>query len=113
MYHDCVHPPAAAWFYSYSVLTGYEILSQLDPSVVPFQKKLNQYPAINEPVDPSKIDLQLAVLYGILETGKNIIPSGDLLEEKEDLLLKEFGKKKVKKAIIDSSVSFAKRISKQ
>src|SRR6185369_4313880 len=46
-------------------------------------------------------------------TGKNIIPSGYLLEEKENLLIKEFEKKKIKKTIIDSSVSFAKQISKQ
>jgi len=113
MYHDVVNPPAAARFYAYSVLTGYEIFWQLDPSIAPFQKKLNQYPLINGSVDPSKIDLQLSVLYGILETGKNIIPSGYLLEEKENLLIKEFEKKKIKKEIIDSSVSFAKKISKQ
>ena len=113
MYHDVVNPPAAARFYSYSVLTGYEILSRLEPSMATFQQKLNQYPSINEPVDPSKIDLQFAVLYGILETGKNIIPSGYLLEEKQQLLRKEFEKKKIKKEIIDSSVSFASRISKQ
>jgi hypothetical protein len=113
MYHDVVNPPAAARFYSYSVLTGYEILSRLDPSTPPFQQKLNQYPSINEPFDLSKIDLQLAVLYGILETGKNIIPSGYLLEEKQQLLRKEFERRKIKKEIIDSSVSFASRISKQ
>ncbi len=113
MYHDVVNPPAAARFYSYSVLTGYEILSQLDSSVPHFQQKLNQYPVINERPDAGKINLQLAVLYGILETGKNIIPSGYLLEEKEQQLKNEFAKKKIKKIIIDSSVAFAQRISKQ
>jgi hypothetical protein len=113
MYHDVVNPPAAARFYSYSVLTGYAILSQLDPSAPLFQQKLNEYPAINESADPSEIDLQFAALYGILETGKNIIPSGYLLEEKQEQLQKEFEKKKIKKTVIDSSISFAKRISKQ
>jgi hypothetical protein len=40
MYHDVVNPPAAARFYAYSVLTGYEILSQLDTSVISFKKKI-------------------------------------------------------------------------
>ncbi|HEV8284366.1 MAG TPA: vanadium-dependent haloperoxidase [Chitinophagaceae bacterium] len=111
MYHDVVNPPAAARFYAYSILTGYEILSQLDPSVKRFQKGLNQYRSISISVDPLKLDKQLAVMYGILETGRNIIPSGYLLEEKEKLLLNEYKKKKIKKDALDSSVSFAKKIS--
>jgi hypothetical protein len=113
MYHDVVNPPAAARFYSYSILTGYEILSQLDPSAAKFQRRLNHYPSLNDAVDPSKIDLELAALYGILETGKNIIPSGYLLEEKQTQLQNGFIKKKISKAVIDSSISLAKRISKQ
>jgi len=111
MYHDVVNPPAAARFYAYSVLTGYEILSSLDASAKKLQKELTQYPSIDVTVKPSAVDKQLAVLYGILETGKNIIPSGYLLQDKEQLLMEQFKKRKIKKAIIDSSVSFAKRIS--
>ena len=73
MYHDVVNPPAAARFYSYSLLAGYEILSQLDPSASAFQSGLNQYHVAHIPVDPSVINRELAVLYGILETGRNII----------------------------------------
>lgn len=113
MYHDVVNPPAAARFYSYSLLTGYEILSQLGLSPDHFQKKLNQYPVIDDPADLSVINSELAVLFGILETGKNIIPSGYLLEEEERLLRKVFEKKKIKKAIIDSSIAFAQRVSKR
>jgi len=112
MYHDVINPPAAARFYSYSVLTGYEILSQFDPSIPRFQQKLNQYPVINDK-PAANIDWQLAALYGILETGKNIIPSGYLLEEREQQLKNEFVKKKIKQSVIDSSVAFARRISKQ
>jgi hypothetical protein len=111
MYHDVVNPPAAARFYAYSVLTGYEILSRVDTSVTQLQKQLNLYPSVNVPVGASKLDKELAVMYGILETGKNIIPSGYLLQEKEQLLLNEFKKKKIKKVVLDSSVSFAKKIS--
>ena len=113
MYHDVVNPPAAARFYSYSLLAGYEILSQLDPSVSHFQAGLNKYPVVHVAFDPLFINGELAVLYGILETGKNIIPSGYLLEEKEKLLRKEFEKKKIKKMIIDSSIAFAQEVSKQ
>jgi hypothetical protein len=110
MYHDVVNPPAAARFYSYSLLTGYEILCQLDPLSPRFQKSLRQYPA-DLSLPHSTVNKELAVLFGILETGRNIIPSGFLLEEKQNALVKEFAKKHFAKAIIDSSVAFAQRVS--
>ena len=48
MYHDVVNPPAAARFYAYSLLEGYEILSQLDKNEGAIQKANNQNPAIQE-----------------------------------------------------------------
>jgi PAP2 superfamily len=109
MYHDVVNPPAAARFYAYSVLAGYEILSQLERNMPLFQKSFKNYPLINVSFNSSKINKELSALYGILETGRNIIPSGYLLEEKQDQLLQAFSN--LSKEEIDSSVSFAKRIS--
>src|SRR6476620_6524020 len=83
MYHDVVNPPAAARFYAYAMLTGYEILSQLDTSLYPFQEKFKDY-HVEKMRASSFIDKELAVLFGILETGKNIIPSGYLLKEKQE-----------------------------
>ena len=111
MYHDVVNPPAAARFYAYSLLTGYEILSQLDSLVISFQKKFKSYTRIE--IKPSSlVNKELAVLYGILETGKNIIPSGFLLEEKQQQLLSAFQHNGLTAPVIDSSVSFAKTVSK-
>ena len=109
MYHDVVNPPAAARFYSYSLLTGYEILSQLDKQMLSFQRDLKKYPVINISSSPEKVNRELSVLYGILETGKNIIPSGYLLEEKQNELLRSFSN--LSKVEIDSSVAFAKKIA--
>lgn len=111
MYHDVVNPPAAARFYAYSLLAGYEILSQLDKNILLFQKNFKNYPVINTTFHADKINKELAVLYGILETGKGIIPSGYLLEEKQNDLLHSFSK--LSKQEIDSSVSFAKKIAQQ
>ena len=109
MYHDVVNPPAAARFYSYSLLTGYEILSRLDKNMLSFQRHLKNYPVIDISSSSVKVNKELCVLYGILETGKNIIPSGYLLEEKQSELLRSFSN--LSKAEIDSSVAFAKRIA--
>ena len=111
MYHDVVSPPAAARFYAYSILAGYEILSALDASTPYFQDKLNSYP-VNKNNNPHRqINKQLSCLYGILETGRNIIPSGYLLEEKQQELIRQFQKAGLSQSIIDSSVAFAKVVS--
>lgn len=111
MYHDVANPPAAARFYAYALLAGYETLSQLDDTVLQFQKKLNAYPAITVPFDRSKIDTPLAVLYSIIETGKAILPSGYLLEEKQQELLNAFAD--LSKEKVNASVSFAKTIAQK
>ena len=87
MYHDVVNPPAAARFYSYSLLTGYEILSQFDKEMLLFQRNFKDYPILEISTSPDNINRELSALYGILETGKNIIHSGYLLEEKQNELL--------------------------
>jgi hypothetical protein len=109
MYHDVASPPAAARFYSYSLLTGYEILCQLDKNMPHFQRRFKDYPLIEIRFSPVKINRELAVLYGILETGKNIMPSGYLLEEKQYELLQSF--QSLSKQETDSSIAFAKRVA--
>lgn len=108
MYHDVVNPPAAARFYSYCMLTAYEIQSQLDATLPAFQKKFKDYPLFDK---PGKINGPFAILYGLLETGKTILPSGYLLEENQQKLIDDF-KSTLSKQILDSSIVFAKRVSK-
>lgn len=111
MFHDVVNPPAAARFYSYSILTGYEILSNLDDSLNNFHKNIKDFPVVQLSYDRNKINRELATLYGILETGKNIIPSGYLLDEKQKILVNSFSH--LSKEVIDSSLAFAKLISQK
>ncbi|MGN6164672.1 MAG: hypothetical protein ACTHOF_09045 [Flavisolibacter sp.] len=111
MFHDVVNPPAAARFYSYAVLTGYEIISELDSTVPAFQKKLKAYPVFVPPSNQNKINKELAALYGILETGKNIIPSGYLLEEKQQDLLNDFSKLTTDE--VETTIAFAKTVSQK
>src|SRR5687768_13130542 len=111
MYHDVVNPPAAARFYSYSLLAGYEILCQLDNDLNCFQRRLKGFPAYQTSLNRSNVNRELASLYGILETGKNIIPSGYLLEEKQVALINSFSY--LSKQVIDSSVAFAKLVSQK
>jgi hypothetical protein len=108
MMHDVINPPAAARFYAYAMLTGYEIVSSYDNSYPRFQDDFNGYAHEH---GQTKISLPFTILYGILETGRNIIPSGYLLEDKQEMLYKEFLKKGTSKSLLDSSVKEAKKVS--
>jgi hypothetical protein len=111
MYHDVVNPPAAARFYSYCMLTGYEILWQFSKERPSFQKKFKDYPAFDLNANSNAVNVPFAILYGVLESGKNILPSGYLLEEEQQKLAAEY-KLKLNNAVLDSSISFARQISK-
>ena len=85
MYHDVINPPAAARFYAYSLLAGYDImrrLSDVDPLPLPLRTQV----AVKTR-KAGELYTEFAVFYGILETGKLILPSGYLLEEKQEALL--------------------------
>ena len=72
MMHDVVNPPAAARFHAYALLAGYEALCQLDTSAQPFQHRFKNYPTMGILKHQPNVQLELVVLYAILETGKNI-----------------------------------------
>jgi hypothetical protein len=111
MYHDVVNPPAAARFYSYCMLTAYEIQWQLDQKLPAFHKKFKGYPDIDIKADSNTVHPAFAILYGLLETGKNILPSGHLLEEDQQKLVEEY-KSKLNKDLLESSIKFAEQVSK-
>ena len=112
MYHDVVNPPAASRFYAYAMYAGYEILTQLEQTATGIRQKIKTPFTIKSPESPVSVDKKLAVLYGILETGKGIIPSGYLLEEKQEELVKSW-KQKLEPVIVDASIHFAKNIALQ
>jgi hypothetical protein len=90
LFHDVINPPAAARFYAYTILTGYELASMNNKEMPSFQRKFKEYPVVDFHAS-SDYDLSFAALYGMLETAKGILPSGMKLEEKQQLLLKEYG----------------------
>jgi hypothetical protein len=106
MYHDVINPPAAARFYAYSLLTGYDIMSRLS-HVDPLPLPLRTHVAIKTR-KPWELYTEFAVFYGILETGKLILPSGYLLEEKQEALLQCF-----KELLPAEDLQEAREIAKQ
>src|SRR5688500_63522 len=88
MVHDVTNPPLAARFFYYAFLSGYEIVSQNNPSVKSMQGTLNSYPSISKPAIKT-FDYQLAALLAIIETAGSIQPSGKQLESLEEKILRQ------------------------
>lgn len=50
MIHDVTNPPLAARFFSYALLSGYEVVAQNDSASISMKGILNDYPDIVKPV---------------------------------------------------------------
>lgn len=79
--HDVVNPPAAARFFTYSLLPAYDLVSAVDASATPPSVIFRHYTDYRPSIDKKQLDLGFAAVYTILETGRLLLPSGYLLEK--------------------------------
>src|SRR5204862_5662496 len=111
MVHDVTNPPLAARFFAYAFLSGYEIVSQNNPSVKDMIGLLNNYPSITKP-DIKNYDYHLAALLAVIETAKRIQPSGKQLENIKEKSLTQ-AENNLDKATIHGSVTYSTDITSQ
>src|SRR3569623_1716197 len=79
MIHDITNPPLAARFFSYTCLSGYEIVSENDKAEKSMHGILNEYPDIKKPSDVNGYNYQLSALIAMMETAGKLQPSGNLM----------------------------------
>jgi hypothetical protein len=111
MMHDVVNPPAASRFYSYAVLSAYEIVSQNNATAQPLSTLLKSYTPVKITEDKKLYNYRIAAVYAVLETGKRMLPSGFMLQEQEDAYLKTLSKSKIAAGIIKASVAVANLVA--
>jgi len=111
MLHDVTNPPLAARFFSYAMLSGYEIISQHDKDYPSMVGKLNEYPRINIPDSISGYDYELAALLAVVETASRMQPSGKRLEDYRKVLLDSCRYYGHSQETLESSTVLAKYIS--
>jgi len=112
MIHDVISPPVAGRYYSYIMLGAYEIVSQNDSKVPLPSSFIKRFP-VNLKSDLAGYDYKIASIYCILETGKNMLPSGYMLQEDEDTYLALLRKNKISEIVITQSIELAKQVSAQ
>ena len=111
MMHDVVNPPAASRFYSYAILSAYEIVSQNDATAQQLSALLKNYTPVKITENKSNYNYRIAAVYAVLETGKRMLPSGFMLQEQEDAYLKMLRKNKVAAGTINASVAVANLVA--
>lgn len=113
MLHDVAAPVAASRFYAYSLLAAYEATHFATGRLPNLNKKLNVNPEITPPAVPKNFNLSLASNYAMLQVGRNIMPSGPMLEGKQKNLIDYFKKKKkLTDADIRENVRYAEEIAR-
>lgn len=113
MIHDVTNPPLASRFFAYTCLAGYEVVSRDNKQVKSLRGKLNDYPVIDVPKQISGYSNELSTVLAMYETAAKLQPSGSLMLKKEELFVDSCRRIGFSDAIIDSSKSYAKLISKK
>jgi hypothetical protein len=114
MLHDVVAPPVAARFYAYAMLGAYQVAHYGTGKLPSINEKLKVNPEIKGIPAPKNFNLSFSTNYVILHVGRQIMPSGYLLDEKKKKLITYFRKKKkISEADLNEQIKFAEEIGNQ
>ena len=93
MIHDVVDPPLASRYYSYCTLGADAIVSKFNKEIPDPSTYIKSFPTITIKEDKNSYNYQFAALYCIYETGKTLLPSGYMLEERQSKYINELKKR--------------------
>ncbi len=114
MLHDVANPPAASRFYAYSLLGAYETTLPGSGHLANLNRQFKVDPGIQPLPLPRNFNLSFCSNYAMLEVGRQLMPSGLLLKEKQKNLVDYFRKsKKLSEHSLAEHVLYAEAIAKQ
>ncbi|MGZ5246057.1 MAG: vanadium-dependent haloperoxidase [Flavitalea sp.] len=113
MVHDITNPPLAARFFSYSLLSGYEIISKHDSTMPSMKGKVNEYPDIKHSLPTEAYDFRLSALLAMMETSKKMQPSGSRMADWQKRFVDSCLKEGIEEEVMNASLVYAQSISKQ
>jgi hypothetical protein len=113
MLHDVTSPPLAARFFAYACLSGYEILSQNDSSLIGMHGVLNDYPDLKKPDTIKASAYRLAALLAVMETASKMQPSGFLMGRYQKRFLDSIAATGVEEETIADALAYARYVSKK
>lgn len=114
MIHDVVNPPAAARYYNYVMMGAYNLVTLNNNEFVPVKSFVKSYDQDNNITIPAKnYDYKIAAIYCMLEIGKQMLPSGFMLQPDEDKYIALLKKNNISDEVIKQSIAAATEMSAQ
>jgi len=109
MVHDVISPPSASRFYAYSMLGAYSIVAAHNKTLPRPQHLVKGFTAdLRLDTVKAAYDYQIAAYYGMLETARRLLPSGENLAEEEASFLQGLAKRGVPAGVLSQSVQVGK-----
>ncbi len=112
MLHDVASPPVASRYFAYALLAGYETAARYQPKLSSLHDVLPGMPMILSFTPADSVFYPFASLWAILETGRQMMPSGYMLAEKQTALEQAFREKGLPDALIAHSRAAAGDIAR-
>jgi hypothetical protein len=106
--HDIFSPPVASRIYFYAHASAYEIFIQEHDTYKSLRGQIAHFPAI--PLPTEKISYPLAGVYAMLETGKNLTFSEQMMADSIETILHLY-RKKISTSLWNASIAYGKKIS--
>jgi len=114
MLHDVASPVAASRFYAYSMLGAYEIALLNHGQLPNINAVIKGNLKIQSPVVPKAFNLSFCTNYALLDVGRQIMPSGLLLKEKQKELTEYFVKHKwLSQKNVEENIRYAEDVARQ
>jgi hypothetical protein len=111
MIHDVTNPPLAARFYSYTLLSGYQVLAQNDSSYMYLLSRLNDYKIPAKPDSIQGNSVSLSAVLAMIETAKRLQPTGKSLDLFQKTFIDSCSRAGFDQEVINASGIYARKIS--
>ena len=113
MLHDVAAPTAASRFYAYSMLGAYQVALVAGADIPNVNPAFKVPLVVKAPSVPKTFDLSFTSIYAMLDVGRQIMPPGSMLAEKQKRLIEQFKTRGLSERALSQNVRFAEDVALQ
>lgn len=114
MLHDVINPPAASRFYAYCMLGAFQAIHQVEKYPIDLPAMLRVPPSFIVNTPPACVSKDFVATYTMLEVGRQLIPSGHLLENVQKQVIQDFKKRYHYTAqCLEQNIAYATQVATQ
>ena len=112
MLHDVVNPPAASRYYAYATLAAYQVVQAHHPEMPDLASHFKEKPDFSGITAPASADPVFAATYAMLELGKKMLPSGYMLQEKQEKYISMYQEQYgLSRTATDENIAYAETVA--